>query len=242
MLSIAAKQGTPFVPEIYGCSLSMTDPLFPKGRSAYVQLSYRPIHQDTSRWHHVRLIPQTLIPAFLRPSHPPQAVQLFETALSASREPVFYQAWRIPDTMAGRIEVLTFYLAVLHRRLMGVKPHGPELWRDTLDYAMAEIERGMREAGVGDVSVPKRMRRAAEAFYGRARAYGAALDENDPASLAEAVQRNVYGSDMAPNGAATAIAVHIVAIADSLDAQGDASFLRGHVNFPIPRTHELGHV
>ena len=182
----------------------------------------------------MRLIPQTLIPAFLRPANPPQAVALFEAAMARSRAPVLYAELGLPDTMQGRMEALMLQLAALHRRLARAGPHGPALWQDTLDYAMSEIERAMREVGVGDVTVPKRMRRVAEAFYGRAKAYGAALDAGDRAALAAALVRNAY-ADAPPDPATVGrLADDLVAVAAALGAQDDAALLRGRVRLPEP--------
>ena len=180
----------------------------------------------------MRLIPQTLIPAFLRPANPPQAVALFEAAMTRSRAPVFYAELGLPDTMQGRMEVLMLHLAALHRRLVRTEPHGPALWQDTLDYAMSEIERAMREVGVGDVTVPKRMRRVAEAFYGRAKAYGDALDAGDRSALADALSRNAYAEAQPDPVAVGRLAEDLVAVAAALDAQDDAALLRGQVAFP----------
>ncbi len=191
----------------------------------------------------MRLIPQTLIPKFLRPSVPRQAVSLYEALLLRAREPVFYADWGVPDTMAGRLEILEVHLAALFRRLTPIAPHGPDLWRDTLDYAMSEIERAMREVGVGDVTVPKKMRRVAESFYGRARAYGAALDARDRAALAEALARNVYPDAPAPDtqhrppaGGVLALVDDLVALDAALAATPDTDLMGGQLTLPPPRT------
>lgn len=183
----------------------------------------------------MRLIPQTLIPQFLRPKAPPQAVSLFEAAMAASRDPRFYAEFGLPDTLQGRMEVLMLHLAALHRRLSPVEPHGMALWRDTLDYAMSEIERALRDVGVGDVTVPKRMRKIAEAFYGRAKAYGAALDgARDNDALAAALARNAYGETPPDGDEAQRLARHARAIAEALVGQPDTAFLAGTVVFPDP--------
>ncbi len=191
----------------------------------------------------VRLIPQTLIPKFLRPSVPRQAVSLYEALLLRAREPVYYADWGVPDTMDGRLEILEVHLAALFRRLKPIAPHGSDLWRDTLDYAMSEIERAMREVGVGDVTVPKKMRRVAESFYGRAQAYGAALDAGNRAILAEALARNVYPDDsatdtrtMTPPDGVLALTDDLIALDAALATTRDADLMAGQLTLPPPRT------
>ncbi|MEM7566412.1 MAG: ubiquinol-cytochrome C chaperone family protein [Pseudomonadota bacterium] len=187
----------------------------------------------------MRLIPQTLIPGFLRPRTPRQAVSLYETLLLRAREPVFYTDWGVPDTMDGRLEVLQLHLALLFRRLGAIAPHGPDLWRDTLDHAMGEIERAMRDVGVGDVTVPKKMRRVAEAFYGRAKAYGEALDADDRAALADALARNVYAEP--PHADALAgLAGDAVVLDAALRAAPDAELMAGRLTLAAPHAAPIG--
>lgn len=50
----------------------------------------------------------------------------------------------------------------------------------------------MRELGIGDQGVPKRMKKFAGMFYGRLEAYAAALDASDATALAAALARNIY--------------------------------------------------
>lgn len=199
----------------------------------------------------MRLIPQTLIPAFLRSRTPRQAIALFETVSMRARTPVYHMRWGVPDEMEGRLEVLEMHLAALYRRLSRIAPHGADLWRDVLDHAMAEIERAMRDVGVGDVTVPKKMRRIAEGFYGRAKAYGDALDANDRTALIAAVSRNVFGEEtpnatpsagastdpsIGPSTAASPapLADDLIALAAALDAAPDAELMKGRFDPPAP--------
>jgi cytochrome b pre-mRNA-processing protein 3 len=55
------------------------------------------------------------------------------------------------------------------------------------------MDDNFREMGVGDLKVPKEMRRIGEAFYGRAKTYDRALDDGDSPALTAALERNVFG-------------------------------------------------
>ena len=85
---------------------------------------------------------------------------------------------------------------LLLRRLKQLPPPGPEVAQDLADALFRHFDLGLREMGVSDIAVPRRMRDLAEAFLGRARAYNAALDETGAAgqaALAAALSRNVLG-------------------------------------------------
>ncbi|MEZ6021914.1 MAG: ubiquinol-cytochrome C chaperone family protein [Hyphomonadaceae bacterium] len=45
------------------------------------------------------------------------------------------------------------------------------------------FDAGLREAGVGDLTVPKRMHKLAASFYGRLNAYVAAIEAEDRPAL-----------------------------------------------------------
>ena len=71
------------------------------------------------------------------------------------------------------------------------------LGQGIFDRFCRDMDESMREMGVGDLAVPRKMRRIGEAFYGRQAAYRAALAAADERPLAAALQRNVFagGSD-----------------------------------------------
>ncbi|HYZ34849.1 MAG TPA: ubiquinol-cytochrome C chaperone family protein, partial [Crenalkalicoccus sp.] len=96
----------------------------------------------------------------------------------------------------------------------------------------ADMDTNLREMGVGDMVVGKRVKRMWEAFHGRARAYEAALDAGDRAALAAALARNVWRAEVA--GGAPRLADHAAAVAASLAAQPLSGLLAGRVAFPPP--------
>ncbi|HXW19328.1 MAG TPA: ubiquinol-cytochrome C chaperone family protein, partial [Roseiarcus sp.] len=100
---------------------------------------------------------------------------------------------------------------------------------------------GLREMGVGDTAVPKRMRRMAGAFYGRARAYGDALEGPGEGRLAAALARNVHGAkDPSAAPEVLALARYVKMCAEALDAQGLDDFAAGRVTFPEPAGAAIG--
>lgn len=116
------------------------------------------------------------------------AEELLAGLTRASRRPGFFVPGRIPDTLNGRFELLTLHAVLALRRLQRVKEEArfTQLFTDLL---FRHLDAGLREAGVGDLSVPKRMHKLAGDFYGRLGAYDRALAEGR-AALEAALTRN----------------------------------------------------
>ena len=99
------------------------------------------------------------------------------------------------------------------------------------DAMFADMDVNLREMGVSDLAVGKRVKRMWEAFHGRAAAYESALDAGDLAALADALARNVWRGE-APDGAAVALAAHASALDATLSATPFAGLLAGELTLP----------
>ena len=116
----------------------------------------------------------------------------YEILTEAARQPALYQAFHVPDTVMGRFEMLSAVLILYFRRTRSSARAGQEIAQEIIDAFFEDVDHSIRELGVGDVSVPKRMKKFAGLFYGRLESYAAALDGGDRAALAEALRRNIY--------------------------------------------------
>jgi hypothetical protein len=124
--------------------------------------------------------------------------RLYNTAMDLARAPVFYTRFKVPDTVDGRYDLVCLMLSLF---LFRIQQLSPETAQAVFDYAFKDIERGLREAGVGDLGVPKHMKKMLQAFYGRSANYYEALEQKDVASLTAVMMRNLYNNDMnAPAG------------------------------------------
>jgi cytochrome b pre-mRNA-processing protein 3 len=95
--------------------------------------------------------------------------------VAAARQEVFYARWAVPDTVDGRFDMIALHLFLVLERLKG-EGQAVEDFRQVLtDTFFQDMDRSLREMGVGDISVGKKVRKMAEAFYGRVQAYAAAL-------------------------------------------------------------------
>jgi cytochrome b pre-mRNA-processing protein 3 len=121
------------------------------------------------------------------------AERLLSAVIQVSRQPNFYGPDRVPDTLEGRFELMTLHAALALERLKAEPTLAP-LAQQFTDRLFRHFDAGLREAGVGDLAVPKRIRKMAGAFYGRVKAYGEALAMGE-AALADALARNVGVND-----------------------------------------------
>jgi cytochrome b pre-mRNA-processing protein 3 len=140
------------------------------------------------------------------------AVRLVQAVIQAARRPGFFGLGGAPDTLEGRLEVLVLHGALALLRLKR-DPALEPLAQSFVDNLFRHLDAGLREAGVGDTAVPKRMRKIAGDFYGRVNAYEAALAGGD---LAGALGRNILGDAASPF--ASGLARYVGAVSAALDA------------------------
>ena len=149
-----------------------------------------------------------MFPLFARRRYERAGFMLYNSAVSAARDPVFYTELGVPDTLDGRFDLVGVHVFLLIDRLRGAPEPGPVIAQAVFDAMFADMDFNLREMGVGDMSVSKRMKEMWEAFHGRAQAYAAAIEAGpaaDPDPLAEALGRNVWRGG-APRGAPAALA------------------------------------
>jgi cytochrome b pre-mRNA-processing protein 3 len=128
------------------------------------------------------------------------AEKLYGAIVAQARLPVFYQEFGVPDTLEGRFVVLSLNLfAVLHR-LKGEDAQGKALSQDLADRFKDDMETVLRELGISDLRIPKKMRGLARSSAALLRAYEEAYGAPDQA-LVEAIAKAL------PPGGETAEAV-----------------------------------
>lgn len=156
--------------------------------------------------------------------------QLYEAIVAAARQPFPYAAWGVPDTLDGRFDMITLHMFIVLERLKGEAEH---VRQALVDEFFADMDRSLREMGVGDVSVGKKVRKMAEVFYGRIAAYDGAVALGVSA-LAAAIARNVYPQGSPPE-AAGSLAKYVMSARQGLAGQPSAGLTEGIVSFPEPR-------
>lgn len=157
---------------------------------------------------------------------------LYGTIVAQARMPCFYRDYAVPDTLSGRFELIVLHLALLLDRL-AADPAMRKLGQAVFDQFCRDMDHNLREIGVGDLAVPKEMRRMGEAFYGRAQSYRAALASADNDALAQALARNIYRGIGSPPTVAR-LAAYVREAVGALQAQDSAGLASGRLCFPTP--------
>jgi cytochrome b pre-mRNA-processing protein 3 len=156
---------------------------------------------------------------FRRPPQERAGFLLYGATVAESRAPALSGGIGAPDTTAGRFELICLHNALVIRRLRAfATPEADALAQAVFDAMFADMDVTLREMGVGDLSVGKKVKSLWEGFHGRAEAYGAALDAGDRLALTEALARNVWAGAEPPEGAAAALAAHAAGFGERLEA------------------------
>ena len=128
------------------------------------------------------------------------ARSLFTKCVEQSRQPRFYTDLAVPDTFNGRFELMALHVGLLVDRLVTGQDFGREgekLGQALFDEMFLNMDQTCRESGVGDLGVPKHLKRMMKALKGRALTYKAAMQAG-PAELEQALVRNLYGTMKEP--------------------------------------------
>jgi cytochrome b pre-mRNA-processing protein 3 len=156
---------------------------------------------------------------------------LYEQIVAAARQPRFYAEWAVPDTPLGRFEMVALHMLLVQHRLRDEAGSAREVAQILTDEFFADVDHSLRELGIGDMGVPKRMKRLARMFYGRTKAYGDALDAGDSAALAAALARNVR-PDLESWPQAQSLATYVEAAAALLAGTSADGLCAGRLAFP----------
>ncbi|RMD62930.1 MAG: hypothetical protein D6826_06210 [Alphaproteobacteria bacterium] len=176
----------------------------------------------------------SLFNLFHRDPHEAPARALYAALVAQARQPHFYARWGVPDTLDGRFDLIALHAFLLLHRLQQEHPHSKGLAQALLDTIFTDMDSNLREMGVGDLGVGRRVKRMAQGLYGRIAAYDEALS-GPPEALEAALRRNLYGTVAVPDPACVeAMAGYVRAQAAHLKTQDYATLATGTVNFDGP--------
>jgi cytochrome b pre-mRNA-processing protein 3 len=169
---------------------------------------------------------------FRRRRHERTGFVLYGAAVTTARSPHFYAELGVPDTAAGRFELVALHTALLIRRLRAESdPTADALAQAVFDAMFADMDVNLREMGIGDMTVGKRVKMLWEGFHGRAQAYAESLAAGDEAGLSAALARNVWVNEPPPDGAPEALAREAMRSDGILASQPISALLEGKVHF-----------
>ena len=159
--------------------------------------------------------------------------RLYGAIVAQARAPAFYADLCVPDTLSGRFDMMVLHVYLVYRRLAsesGTRAMGQALF----DRFCSDMDGTLREHGVGDLAVPRKMRTIGEAFYGRAKVYDAALAAADDAALAAALERNVFGGASGLAARGRRLAAYVRRTEAVLTQLGAEVIVGGSLAFPQP--------
>ena len=118
------------------------------------------------------------------------ATRWYQAIVAQSRDPWFYQVAGVPDSLDGRFEVMVLHMAIFHGALSDLP--GTRAYRQRLDEVFVDsLDNQLRELGVSDSGIARKMTKMAEHYYGRQVSYLKALGHNDEPGLSQAITRNL---------------------------------------------------
>ncbi|MCW5700373.1 MAG: ubiquinol-cytochrome C chaperone family protein [Rhodospirillales bacterium] len=163
-----------------------------------------------------------------------RAYQLYGQLVQQARLPAFYSHHGVPDTPDGRFDMIVLHAVLVLRRLKRDHERTQKLAQAIFDLMFADMDQNLREMGVGDMSIGKRIKGMAKAFYGRLASYDDALNGADDAALTAALRRNLYRKASPTPGNLAAMAAYMSSEAARLDAAATDDLVSGRMTFGPP--------
>ncbi|MFN3701705.1 MAG: ubiquinol-cytochrome C chaperone family protein [Alphaproteobacteria bacterium] len=171
-----------------------------------------------------------------KPKFESEAQHVFERLQSHSRAPVFYEDFKIPDTLEGRFDSLTLHLFLIIHRMKATEA-GREFSQTLFDCAFSVIDQGYRQVGISDMGVPKRMKKLMLAFNGRLHAYDEAFEQADKQAFAAALDKNIYNIVALEHDSRElqGLCDYAFAVMAYLGGVSDQDIINGVFELPLPK-------
>ncbi len=158
---------------------------------------------------------------FQLPAH-----QAYVSLVTQARQPVFYQEYGVADTLDGRFDVIVLHMFLLTKRLENKKL---EFLRAIWEAFFSDMDRSLREMGASDTGIGKRIKKMAQAFYGRISSYEATLDTES--EFKESLKRNLYRNMEATDLQLDSITRYVKRNLQNLQTQDLEYLIKGELNF-----------
>lgn len=152
---------------------------------------------------------------------------VYANALIHARKPLFYKDYKVPDTLDARFEILALHIILIMQRILNETPSdktqpAPQILNQALfDIFFQDLDITLREMGIGDMGIPKRMRRYMTAFNSRIHTLTHAIENNDKNAIENIIAANIYNPTPPPKEAQNLIAyimqTHKILISTSLN-------------------------
>jgi len=152
---------------------------------------------------------------------------VYRAIVAQSRHPRFYAEWGVPDTITGRFDMISLHMALLFRRLRSESKQVRKFSQAIFDLFFKDMDRSLREMGVGDLAIPKKIQKMGSIFYGLLTNLNEAMDRNDSAAVEAVLARNLFEADA--TASVSQLADYLFAEARRLDGQSLDAIVAGRI-------------
>lgn len=171
-----------------------------------------------------------MLSAFFKNSTQPAPQQLYGSLMTHARSHAFFTDFGVPDSVMGRFDVLSLHIYLLARRLRREgTPIAQDLSQEVFDLYVYDVERALRELGIGDTSVPKKKKKMIRSFYGQIDDFDEAINKSDKNTVMEKVGERYLSETENPNP--EVLANYMLETEQHLEAQEIKSILSGEVTW-----------
>lgn len=158
------------------------------------------------------------------------AHDLYVATIKSARDPWLFNDCGVPDTPEGRFEALTLMAFIVLNRLKDIEG-AAGVSQAYFDIMFEDIDANLREMGVGEATIAKRMKKLAGSFYGRVKTYDEALLSDEPAKWPETIKRYLFNETEVSDVTVAAVAAYSSDIAQSIATQRADDLLAGKITF-----------
>jgi cytochrome b pre-mRNA-processing protein 3 len=158
---------------------------------------------------------------------------IYSAIVAQSRQPVFYAEWLVPDTVTGRFDMISLHMALLFRRLRSETGRSKDFSQSVFDLFFRDMDRSLREMGVGDLGVPKRIQKMGNIFFGLLAALSEPMDRNDSQALEAVLSRNIF--DGASGSNVEALAGYLLRQDRALMSNTAGDIVAGRIAFEVAK-------
>ena len=137
------------------------------------------------------------------------AHDLYVAAVEQARRPGFYLHAGVPDSTEGRFDMVVLHAFLAIHRLKSEDGHPKAVAQHLYNVMFDDMDRSLREMGVGDFGIGHKVNRLSKAFFGRVQAYETAIADADDDALEEALGRNLFGTVQPSPEHLTAMAAYV---------------------------------
>lgn len=173
-----------------------------------------------------------IFPLFKKSKFPAPVYAVYSAIVAQSRREIFYVEWGVPDTLTGRFDMISLHAALVFRRLRSKESQTKAFAQDVFDCFFKDMDRSLREMGVGDLSVGKRIEKMGSLFYGMLNSINQALDSGEAGAVEAVLMRNFHDGERHPE--VEKFADYVLLCDDILATQDVTAIMEGKVTFGDP--------